>query len=804
MVSNSKILTVSYGTFSCTLEGFDDSFDTMKAIAEYFRDLAADDRYFGAEPPSPDAEMLARIAEREISRRVEARGTDGKIHLKAGPATLPAAAQPNAQRTTQETQQQAQAATPQTDYYIQAQQPAAPADPAPAATAARQAHPASESIADKLRRIRAVATPGVSAFSASSFDEDDGEHAQDFLSDSSDFDREDDVADLPTTTDAAQPAQEQKPQEESAGADARMTDAAPAPAAQDHSDPQPSQDDRDDQDDQDDAAQMAPATVVADTPADAKPDAEVEAETTAGDADQTDAAGDHDILARLGGHINEAPAPTPDMAEDVVDDEDYDLEAMLRAAEVTRPYADPQEDEEYFEEEAVQISADDDTLSQLLADAIGSGSAARDDADQDETIAAESIEPEGAEAGEAETDETGLVQDDDVPTDVAPTAESETVQADETLADTALADDALAARVIKMKRSDLDAALAGSDLEEEMDAITSPSDLSPEAEADLRRELAEVEAELQNSHATPSDMLRPQHSNTAAADAIFTDDADSASMNWQDEDKGQEDAAQSEAQSEAPFDTLADSDDDTASRAERFFTPASDAQAARIFDEADTQLGEPESNKRRSAIQHLRAAVAATKAERRAGGAMEADVDDQPYRNDLQSAVRPRRPRPVAMGTTPRPSANPPARPAPLKLVAEQRIDTPTPPVRPRRITRADLTETPQQANSASSYGAGSDVHDDSPGFAEFAEQKGANSLTDMLEAAAAYMADVEGMPQFSRPMLMQKLREAQDEEFSREDGLRSFGQLLRQGKLQKLKGGRFAVTSVTEYRQSA
>ena len=181
-------------------------------------------------------------------------------------------------------------------------------------------------------------------------------------------------------------------------------------------------------------------------------------------------------------------------------------------------------------------------------------------------------------------------------------------------------------------------------------------------------------------------------------------------------------------------------------------------------------------------------------AEKKAGGKIDKGVDDTLYRSDLAEVVRPRRPgASVAVENTEVTRSSRPSepRPAPLKLVAEQRVDRAHEPIRPRRVA------TPAVSRPGTRAGGDS-------GFAAFAAELGATTLPDLLEAATAYMSDVEGQKDFSRPMLMSKLRQATTSEFSREDGLRSFGQLLRDGKLRKLKGGRFAAMEHTEFREEA
>jgi hypothetical protein len=80
--------------------------------------------------------------------------------------------------------------------------------------------------------------------------------------------------------------------------------------------------------------------------------------------------------------------------------------------------------------------------------------------------------------------------------------------------------------------------------------------------------------------------------------------------------------------------------------------------------------------------------------------------------------------------------------------------------------------------------------------FQEFADRIGANTLQELLEASAAYTTLVEGLPRFSRQHLMANLSKfGQQEAFSKEAGLRSFGKLLREGRILRVQEGKFAIS---------
>lgn len=864
MVSSSKILTVSYGTFSCTAEGFDDPLAVVKDTTQFFRGVVGEDRFFGAEPPQFDPELATELMREQL----------GTAH-GAGTVSLgrPGAASSGAMT----------AALSAGPARARAEAPALPDDDTIEATAVLTERPLTDGgLTAPLAQDAAPATaprpdPGLDATPAEGLRADPeapapvtDEAPDDGLTpalDSADLAKTSQQlrADDSGATDAiAPPADMVETPETPVGAAtptmvheaSALEGDAPAPRPSDHGGI---------------AAKLdriravvagnagAPVAAVAaaagpmgaqafmpETPAQEASD------TDSREADEASGPGDEVDDAALSALLTELEA------------EDMGAEVEETAPEATEETAD--DDDSRFADSLAGLMAEERAMAE------GTGTLAGDRPEASAAVAAWDMD------GDDDRQPFESFDDAEISDEVVPAATVGT-EIDEDDTDDGFDDEALAprseapkpaptpirARVVKVKRADFEKAVASGTLEEIEDDRPAPatgSSLSAEEEEELARELAAVKAELSagfddwddededaeiatdkdaDAHAAASDWdaddLDDEEDEddfdarlTAATGTEPLSGADAEPLRLDnpiarpDRDWGTDidaldarasaafgqDQAQDEDGEDAEDTTRLAIDEavrDSARKAVKMASPAramlterevADQDTSRLIDQTNSEMDEPEGNRRRSAIAHLRAAVAATKADRLLGRKAQAEDEEEAYREDLASVVRPRRPQAPAERT------ERPAQPAaPLKLVAEQRVGeeaapaaTPqTVPIRPRRVRRVADAPSPRDLARSEEEEASTS------GFSSYAESVGATALPELLEAAAAYMSYVEGRDQFSRPQLMTTVRQAEATESSREDRLRSFGQLLREGKIRKTTGGRFTASDRISFR---
>ncbi len=237
-----------------------------------------------------------------------------------------------------------------------------------------------------------------------------------------------------------------------------------------------------------------------------------------------------------------------------------------------------------------------------------------------------------------------------------------------------------------------------------------------------------------------------------------------------------EDTPQAEPQAEPEPEPEPDGDEAKADRSPRVLTPEPEGDVGRLIAETDTKLNDDDVVRRRRVISQMRAAVAATKADRLVSRQVSKEVAEEeeksPYRRDLSQVVRTSRPTTDSATGHRRPSA------PPLVLVSSQRVD------------------------SGLSVGHAVSLSSEQEGFAQFARTVGAKDLSELLEAAAAYTVFSEGQSSFTRPEIMKRVARVDPTiRLSREESLRSFGQLLREGTFKKLERGQFTIDNGTRFK---
>ena len=809
MVSASKILTVSYGTFSCTLEGFDEPFSTMKAIAEYFRDLAAADRYFWAEPPTPDAEMLHRIAEREIQRRVEAKIGEHGIVLRQTSAAEEPAEQPAAPvaaeapvpldaplvvseaarpRITDETEAETVDEAAVTEAAVTeaavTEVPAVEVPVAEIAAAGMYSAAEDDSVAAKLMRIRAAVAASrvapVAAVALAAEDEAEDEAAPTADAEESamieDFGFEIDLPDLHRAV-AAEEVAEEIAEEIAANAevvalDATLTDEAAEAAVEDE-----------------DAAVIPEAAAEDDAEPEALEIAVVEAavEDVAEEAALTDDANFDEIIAAATDVETDVAATAEAAVEATVmeDDDAQDALAVIGSLEA---------DAEVLADEAdeLEVAVAEESAADRLPEAVA------EEADIETNAEAVAVAELMAAVGAAPAPAPFVLGAESRADVTAPEHSVPKHNVPEHSADA----DAFGDEWVEALAEDLGeetVAVAEADAAEEDDAAilamieaTEPAAEAPVAEvlADVTEDHALVDDEMADDDVAEADVLPMAAAPVVKQGFLSRARARVIKVRKSLTAEGHDDVAEpavadmhaAEAGTQIDDELVAALSDDDADTAEdasgrgailAASSAADEAALSRLMEEATSKLEGAENRRRFSAISHLKAAVAATVADRKlkpqdahVAPADEGEDEIDLYRDDLSKAVRPRRPASEGAQTR-RPSID--TRPTPLVLVSEQRVDRPSDirsvdtVIRPRRISSGNLALT----DDDDILDADADVTlsaEEVQSFAEFAERLGVSSLTELLEAAAAYTSSVEGRVHFSRPQILRRVAYVADD----------------------------------------